>query len=231
VSDESAHIIDDLGSYLLNGLDATERGRVEAHLGDCDACARRAAEYRHVVGMLPLGLRPIAPPPDGWSAISSALHARRERYRRARWAAASAVAAALLVWNVTLQNALRRYDGGPQVEKLARRPARLVILTGVAQPQASARIFAAVDGRSGHMAISGLAPSPAGRVYQLWFVARDGSAKSAAAFRVDRDGRAWVVIDVPGPLEDMQAIRVTEEGAPESATPTGVPLLEARDWR
>src|SRR5713226_1130122 len=44
----------------------------------------------------------------------------------------------------------------PQVEKLARRPARLVILTGAARSHASGRVFAAVDGQSGHMAITGL---------------------------------------------------------------------------
>jgi anti-sigma-K factor RskA len=181
---------------------------------------------------LPLALAPVAPPADLGPAIQRAAGRRRRRWPRAAgWVAAAAVAAGLLAWNIGLQREVARYAQGPQVEKLARRPARLVILKGTALPEASARIFAAIDGQSGHMAISGLPRLPEHRVYQLWFVPKTGAAAPAAAFSVDAEGRAWVVIRVPGPLDDMRSLIVTEEAAPGSPAPTGAPLLEARDWR
>src|SRR5262249_59377418 len=89
----------------------------------------------------------------------------------------------------------------------------------------------AVDGQSGHMAITGLARLPAGRVYQLWFLPKAGPALTAATFTVDADGRAWVVVSVPTELEITRQLIVTEEAAPGSSAPTGPPLLEARQWR
>ena len=81
------------------------------------------------------------------------------------------------------------------------------------------------------MAVSGLAPLPSGRVYALWFVGVSAPPASAATFTVDTDGRAWVVVSVPLPLEETRAILVTEEPQGGSAGPTGPALLEARAWR
>ena len=242
MTENAEHVIDALAAYALGSLDEAEHGRVEAHVAICASCAGRLAEYRAVVGVLPLALTPVAPP-GLWDAIRTDAHRARKRrriwkgiaalhsYRPARWLAAAVVGAVLLTWNLWLQTELTRYAQGPQVEKLARRPARLVILTGAAQPQASARIFAAVDGRSGHMAITGLPVLPQGRVYQLWFVPKAATpAQAAATFSVDGDGRAWVVIKVPVDLDDSRAVIVTEQAA-GSSTPNGPPLLEAQKWR
>lgn len=242
--EDPEHVVEELAAYTLGSLDRDERARVEAHVTTCDTCARRLMEYRAVVAALPFALEPVTPPSDAWRTIRAG--ARRRRLRipvwtrmvvRAsrspvvRWSAVAAVAACLLAWNVVLEGEVTRSRQGPQVEKLARRPARLVILTGTGQPNASARIFAAVDGHSGHMAISGLPPLGAGRVYQLWFVVTAGPAKTAATFTVDGEGRAWVVISVPAPLEDTRAIVITEEPAPGSPSLSGALLLEARQWR
>jgi anti-sigma-K factor RskA len=244
VIDNGDHVVDDLAAYALGSLETGEHARVDAHLAACASCASHLAEYRVLVGVLPLALAPVEPPPDLWDAIRSDARRRRNRpsawrrmaagrgwFRATRWVAAAAVAAGLVTWNVQLQSELTRYAQGPQVEKLARRPARLVILSGAARPQASARVFAAVDGQSGHMAITGLPPLSAGRVYQLWFLPKAGPALMAATFTVDTEGRAWVVIKVPADLDNTRSLIVTEETAPGSPAPTGPPLLEARAWR
>jgi hypothetical protein len=154
-------------------------------------------------------------------------------FRVARWPAAAALVALLLVWNVTLERELtRRAPGpapGPEVEALSRRPGRIVILQGTGKPGASARIFVAVDG-GGHLAVSGLASLPRERTYQLWFVRRDAPAVSGATFKVDSHGRAWAKVAVPASLEDVRTIVVTEEAAQGSVTPTGTHLLEATAW-
>ena len=243
MTDHGEHVIDDLAAYALGSLEPAARARVETHVTACASCTTRLAEYRGVVGVLPLALSPVAPPSDLWDALrASARRAgegsaapkrpatRRRWLPAAAWIAAAA-ACTLLVWNVHLQSELARYAEGPQVEKLARRPARLVILRGTALPHASARIFAAVDGVSGHMAVSGLPLLRQGRVYQLWFMPMgDGSALKAATFAVDPEGRAWVVISVPVGLDRTRLVVITEEPA-GSMVPTGPPLLEAREWR
>lgn len=238
---EHARIVEDLAAYVLGSLDAEERRPIETHVEACPECARLVAEYRAVLGMIPAGLEPAPPPPATWRAIRAAARARRpvprwapiatmwDWVRVARWPAAAALVAFLLVWNVTLQRELtRRAPGpapGPEVEALSRRPGRIVILQGTGQPGASARIFVAVDG-GGHLAVSGLGSLPPSRTYQLWFVRSGASAVSGATFRVDGYGRAWVKVSVPASFEDVRSIVITEESAPGSVAPTGAQLLE-----
>ena len=58
---------------------------------------------------------------------------------------------------------LARYTSGPQVDALARRPGRLVILTGKGTPGASGRLLVVMDGGHGHLTVAGLRPLPSGR--------------------------------------------------------------------
>ena len=171
MTEDRDHIGDELAALALGSLDEMERGRVQAHIDTCDTCAEQLMEFRAVVGVLPLALPHVSPPAEAWTTIQTAARRRgppawRSIVRQggwtrvARWSAAAALAGGLLVWNVSLQREVWRYAEGPQVEKLARRPGRLVILAGTSRPQASARLFAAVDGLSGHLAVSGLSPAP-----------------------------------------------------------------------
>ena len=232
------HVLDDLAGYALGSLEASERSRVEAHVAGCSTCAGRLREYRAVVGALPAALPPIAPPAEAWAAIVTAARAhhararvpRRGWLRAARWPALAALVASLLLWNVSLHRELtHRSPGpapGPDVEALSRRPGRIVILRGADTPDASARIFLAVDG-GGHLAISGLAPLPHARTYQLWFLRTGAPPAVGATFLVDARGRAWAKVTVPPSLADVREIVVTDEPAPGSAAPTGRPLLAA----
>jgi anti-sigma-K factor RskA len=244
VTEQSEHVLDDLAAYALGSLDSTEQERIDRHVRVCLSCAGRVADYRRVVSVLPVALTPEAPPADLWAAIRADVRTRgratasrrqstvRRWLRAAGWLTAAAAASVLITWNLHLQTQLARYAQGPQVEKLARRPARLIILTGTtSHPQASARVFAAVDGKSGHMAVTGLPMLPSGHVYQLWFLPKTPApAQKAATFNVDSDGRAWVVMTVPLDLEDTRSLIVTADLA-GSSTPDGPPLLEAMHWR
>lgn len=238
MTEEHTRIVEDVAAYVLDSLEADERGRVERHLATCEACAHIVADYRAVVGMLPVGLPPVPPPIDAWSTIRAA--ARRQSLRRRRWTrvvawpALGAVAASLLVWNVMLHRELaRRSPGpapGPEVEALSRRPGRLVVFAGTGAPRANARLFVAVDG-GGHLAVSGLPVLPRERTYQLWFVQPGEAAVSGSTFAVDASGRAWAKVTVPAPFDAVRAIMVTEEPASGGATPTGRHLLDALPWR
>ena len=243
MTEEHEHIVDDLAAYVLESLEGSERARVEVHVATCATCARRLEEYRAVVGVLPVGLDPVTPPPEAWTAIRAGARQRRmpargegkgvlpSRWRRAMWPALTALAASLLLWNVVLQRELARHSSGPEVEALARRPGRLVILTGTGTPGASGRLLVAVDGVHGHLAVAGLKPLPPERTYQLWFVRPGARTETAGTFVVDVRGRAWVTVTVPFPLDEARGIMVTEEPAPGSGTPTGSDLLDAHAWR
>ena len=243
MTEEHEHLFEDLAEYALGSLEGAERARVETHVASCETCASRLREYRGVLGALPISLEPVAPPRGALASIREAARLRPSvaRTRRAgpatwRWATWPLVAglvAGVLLWNVLLQREVSQRPSGPEVEALARRPGRLVILAGTGAPASSARLLVAVDGQHGHLAVAGVRPLPAGRTYQLWFVPASASAPpvTGGTFTVDAGGRAWATITVPIPLDEARVIAVTEEPAPGSAAPTGSYLLEARAWR
>jgi anti-sigma factor RsiW len=231
---------EDLTAYALDSLEPAERADVERHAVACPTCARRVEEYRAVVGALPFGLEPVTPPPAAWDAIQEGARRQPPRRKRATLARSiqrltvpvlAAAGLALLTWNVLLQRELARYTHGPQVDALARRPGRLVILTGAGAPGASARLLVAADGGHGHLAIAGLKPLPRERTYQVWFVRPGAPALSGGTFAVDAEGGAWASVEPPPSLDDIRTIMVTEEPAPGSPTPTGQPLVLAERWR
>jgi anti-sigma-K factor RskA len=246
VTEDAVHPTENLAAYALGALEGPEGINVETHVATCATCGSVLEQYRAVVSTLPMGLDPVAPPPEAWAAIRAEARRRRSpvrewagtgmhpRWRRAMWPVLTTLVASLLVWNVMLQRELtRRAPGpapGPEVEALSRRPGRLVILTGTGQPGARARLFVAVDG-GGHLAISGLTPLPRERTYQLWFIRTGASTVTGGTFKVDTRGLAWVKVTVPANLDEVRAIVVTEEPAPGSVSPTGHHLLEATTWR
>jgi anti-sigma-K factor RskA len=236
------HPFEDLAALALGSLGGPDRERLEAHVATCATCARRLEEYRAAAGALPLGIEPLAAPPEAWAVIRAAARergasARARATRRVGWlrlAARPALALAivsLVVWNVMLQREVARHASGPQVEALARRPGRLVILAGTGAPGASARLLGAADGGHGHLAVAGLTPLPSGRIYQLWFIRPGAPPVTGGTFTVDGRGRAWASVDTPIPLEQARAISVTEEPAPGSEAPTGKALLYVESWR
>jgi anti-sigma-K factor RskA len=243
VTEEHEHPIDNLAAYVLGALEGPERIRVERHVAACLRCASLLEQYRGVVGALPLGLDPVPPPAEAWAAIRAGAARRRPQaperasikgrsnWRRVIWPVLATLAASLLAWNVVLQLELTRRPPGPEVEALARRPGRLVILTGTGAPGASGRLLVAIDGHRGHLATAGLNPLATERTYQLWFVRPGAPTLTGGTFRVDSRGRAWATITVPVSLDEARLIAVTEEPAPGSATPTGSYLLEAKTWR
>lgn len=242
MTEDHQQLQEHVAAYALNSLEEPERARMEAHVGTCERCTSRLDEYRAVLGSLPIGLEPSEPPAEAWTAIHAAARRRRpargrmERiipttWRWATWPLAVGLAAGMLAWNVWLLREISVRPPGPDVEALARRPGRLVILTGTGVRGASARLLIAVDGRHGHLAIAGLRPLPPGRTYQLWFVPASATPVTGGTFVVDAGGRAWVSITVPISLDDAHVIAITEEPSSGSSAPTSDYLVEAHTWR
>ena len=77
-----------------------------------------------------------------------------------------------------------------------------------------------VNGEEGRLMARGLPAPPNGRVYQVW-LKRDGHAPepTAALFMPSRDGAATA--SVPGSMEGVDQVMVTDEPDGGSPQPTG----------
>jgi hypothetical protein len=78
------------------------------------------------------------------------------------------------------------------------------------------------------LAASGLAPLPAGKIYELWFLKPQGQGNPAPAgtFSPDSSGNASHSVTGPQPMNDYAGFAVSEEPTPGSSAPTG-PILVA----
>ncbi|MCI0596689.1 MAG: anti-sigma factor [candidate division Zixibacteria bacterium] len=101
----------------------------------------------------------------------------------------------------------------------------VLTLTGQpAAPEARAKlVWDPADGQ-GILIVSGLAPAPADRSYQLWVIA-GGKPVSAAVFAVDSTGASEVRVAHLPPSEHIFAFNVTLELTGGVAEPTGEKLL------
>ena len=120
-----------------------------------------------------------------------------------------AAAAALLVVGVAI---------GVGVSQLGSGPERTVTAQLSDAPGATMQLE--VNGEEGRLMARDLPTPPDGRVYQVW-LKRDGHAPepTAALFVPSRDGTATA--SVPGSLEGIDQVMVTDEPAGGSPQPTG----------
>ena len=224
------HWHDATAAYLLGALDETERAAFEEHLAGCPACRAEVDQLRPAAQALP---EPMAPPPALKARIMAevereasllaaagpeadrpqALGRRRFSLRVPRLVPV-AVAAALLVVGVAIGVGATALRGGPE----------RTVAAEVTAPGATVSLE--VNGEEGRLLARGLPAPPSGRVYQVW-LKRDGHAPepTAAMFMPSRDGAATA--SVPGSLEDIDQVMVTDEPDGGSPQPTGDLLVVA----
>jgi anti-sigma factor RsiW len=98
---DCSDIASQLELYALDGLEATETGRVERHLGHCAACRRALSDALELVSFLPRALDPVEPPPELLEGILGRV--REGRRARLRRRAGVGVAAAAVLALAVLQ--------------------------------------------------------------------------------------------------------------------------------
>lgn len=99
--------------------------------------------------------------------------------------------------------------------------ALVAVIKGTAEaPGASARLV--MDKRTGRavLAAHGLPPAPAGKAYQLWYIA-GGTPLPGGVFKTDGEGRALLSDRVPEAGRDASLFAVTLEPAGGVPAPTG----------
>ena len=239
MSGDACPRIDDAGSYVLRAMPDGEWERYEEHLGRCGACAAKVAELQFVGDALLSGVPQLTAPPAIRDRVMSVVRAESEllaaagagadRPERARprkgrsWLASLRPLPALGLASVALAvgvggGALLTSGGDDGL-----RPRTVVAKVGASGATAHVRLTS--DGAK--LVMAGMPAPDEGRVYQVWL---DRGAKSTpeptdALFSVSSDGRASV--DVPGDLDGVKAVLVTDEPLGGSKIPTRAPVIAA----
>jgi anti-sigma-K factor RskA len=230
---------DSAAAYLLGALPEDERDGYEAHLAGCAVCREEIEQLGPAAEALPASVEPMAPPPELKSRIMAEVEreavllaaagpaadrapAERAPRRRFRWTlprlalAPVAAAAALLVVGVAIGLGIAGLgDGGRTVT---------ASVDAARAPGAGAQIE--VEDGAATLTAHGLPAPPSGRVYQVW-LKRPGRAPepTSALFSPSRDGTATAT--VPGSLDGIDQVLVTDEPMGGSRMPTREPLVVA----
>ena len=232
---DHARWADATGAYLLGALSDDERSGYEAHLQGCALCREDVELLRVAADALPASVEQLDAPPALKDRIMAVVNSEAELLRAAgpeadrppvparrerRWwrfvprsGLALAASVLLIVGGVTGW-ALRDGGGVP-----------LRTIDGSAPEGARASLV--VRGDHSTLETAGLPRPGTGRVYQVWLMKKGAKdpQPTDALFTVSRDGTASV--DVPGSIEDVEAVLVTEEPDGGSPAPTSEPIIAA----
>jgi hypothetical protein len=245
--------VEDVGAWVLGALPRAEAERFAAHLPGCAVCRREVAELQIVADTLPLVADQVAPPPELKLRIMSAVRAEadvleaagpeadtvaapveeparparpdagRERpwWRRPLLAlrpVPAAFAAAVLI-ALGVAGGVLVAGGGPSER---------TVQASVALPtDPAARAALTVEGERATLSVRDFPSPPRGRVYQVWIKrpGRTAPEPTDALFDV-RGGRATV--EVPGGVDGVEQVLVTDEPNGGSAAPTRDPVVIAQ---
>jgi anti-sigma-K factor RskA len=230
---------DTAGAYVLGALDDHEREAFEAHMSGCATCRGEVEQLRVAADSLPAGVPQFAPPPALKDRIMAIVNAEAELLAAAGRDADRPPAPApaqrraprpLLAWlsrpAVALACALALIVAGVGAG---------VLLSGgddthtvVADTQApGAQVELRVSDDSATLVARHMPPPPSGRIYQVW-LKRPGQdpQPTSVLWSVDAAGSADVA--VPGTMEGVESVLVTDEPEGGSRTPTRPPVISAR---
>jgi Tfp pilus assembly protein FimV len=98
---------------------------------------------------------------------------------------------------------------------------------GAQQPKAWARLFWDQQHNTWHLLATDLAPLPAGKVYELWFINAAQQKIAAGTFSVDAKGVGAVMAVIPPNIGVLTTAAVTDEPVGGVAAPTGSVQLVA----
>jgi anti-sigma factor RsiW len=211
------HYEEDLAASLLGALDPSEAREFQAHLDTCARCQAEERWLRAAIEILSSSVEQIEPPPALRKRLmqtvnaEAASEARGEpkrsslrRWRTALLRPASALAT-VAVLAAGLAGYLLRGEGGTKTTTVP-------MQATAAEPSARATIVRSKDG-----ALLRVGRLPVQRGKQL---------QPSSLFVVRKDGSGGAAI--PGGLEGVQAVMVSEEPEGGSTKPTTKPVLAAK---
>ena len=232
------------GSYALNGLDAADLAEFETHLQQSQATRDEVTELTDTAVLLGLAVEPVQPSAGLKASIMDQLDAHPQlpvaspvataafespagRKAQARWftrpvtaLAAVAAAIALFVGGGVVTTSLAQ-------NSFAQQQADQLAAINSADDAQRASVDLADGGTatlvwsnsllSSALIVDGLAPLPADRTYELWYI-NDAGARPAGTFGVAGSGSTWRVLD--GTMKAGDTVGVTVEPRGGSDAPT-----------
>lgn len=225
---------DTIAPYLLQALPEAERQDFEAHMLGCSDCRAELARLQVAADVLPASVPQYEPPPELRGRIMAVVNREAELLAAAgpeadrppvavrekrRWSLPKLPRVAV---GGTLAGAVTGVVLGAVL--LSEGPLTRTVPADVGIQGAKASLV--VHDNDSKLVAKNLPAPPTGRVYQVW-VKRPGRNPEAtdALFSVRSDGSA--VVSVPGSLEGVEAVLVTDEPEGGSLAPTRDPIISA----
>lgn len=199
---------EDLGPYLLGGLEQQDRDRVAQLLLECPTCAAEVERLAPVVaalGRVPVGT--TAPPvvrlaPAGLDRVLASMAKERAGRRRRVLTRVGLAAAGVAVVSAAAAGLLGRAgDDGQEVA-----------LAGGGGAAGTAVVADRGWGTSVSLEVRGLRP---GRTYGAWLADERGDRTSAGTFRATADGTARLDLAASLRLGRARVVGVTLLGGPD----------------
>ena len=220
---------DDLvAPYLLGALEPDEAGDFEAHLETCAACSEEVELLRVGAEALPASVPQLDAPPELRNRImdivqreaallaaagpeadraAAAPPAREPWWRRLRVLVPAAAAAAAAVLAIVVIGG----DGDGRTLEAAQAPQGAAVRMQVAEEHST-------------LIAEHLPAPPSGRVYQVW-IQREGSDPEPTEALFSPSDAGTVSVDLPGSMEGVEAVMVTDEPMGGSRAPTGETVI------
>ncbi len=213
----------DAAAYALGALDPAEASRFVVHLNGCAVCRDELAAFRHVTWALLLAVPQIRAPRGLRRRVLQSLPAEPRRVARraprAAWLAGGLRPALALGGAAMLALAVASgIELGPGA------PASREYRAQVLGSSGSARLR--VAGSHAELVVHHLPQPSPGHIYEVWLQRRNQPPqRTAALFDVTSAGDGDVA--VPGGVEGVRRVMVTQEPDGGSSVPTTPVLLQA----
>ena len=189
-----------LGPYVLGGIDADDRARLEAHLPTCASCRDELATYAGLPALLRAGAPSSAHRETSDAALGDAIGALRTRRHRRRLLL-TAAAAVVLVAGAGVGTAVVLEPDAPLATTLALSAPAGVSATGAAS------LSAKPWGTSVELDLRGL---PQDEQFVAWLVSPEGERQQVATWGSTGNGEARVTGASAFVTRDVAQVRVTD---------------------
>ena len=225
----------DVGAYVLGALDEHELEPFREHLATCAECREEVAQLQEVTDSLAIAVPRAEASKDLRAHLMTVVRGEAELLRAAGEDADRPPARTRAVWRRRVFPAIvatGALAAGLLIGALALNTSSTqqtrVIQARVLPPAAGRRATATLRKVGSHveLQVTGM-PAPAlGRIYEVWLKAGSGAPEPTdALFSVTGQGDG--TIGVPGDLQGVSKVMVTEEPAGGSLKPTRSPVIVA----
>jgi anti-sigma-K factor RskA len=218
------------GPYLLSALDEHERSLFEGHMAVCALCRDEVDELRVATEALPASVVQFDAPPELRDRIMSIVNREAQLLAAAgpeadRPATAAPASRERRGW--------RRRLGllAPVLAAAAAAAFAVVVFDGsdirtveAAQAPQGAAVRMHIDEEHSTLVAEDLPAPPEGRVYQVW-LKRPGRDPEPTRALFSPSAEGTVSVDVPGSVEGLESVLVTDEPIGGSDAPTRDPII------